>query len=192
MAEEVFYQKRGVRITNESLKLGGIHYPLSSVRSAYIREQPPNRQGPVICIVAGLHFFPGSIAGVVWLMRQKHRYTLCLELENGIVEPLSDKNPDRIAAVQAAISMALNQHLSLRASGVATDRESLRMQLLNAAQQHDGQLSVTEGVIATGKSFETVQTVLEEMRISGFVTLDNDFETGVIVYCFPELLRRKN
>lgn len=191
MSEDFYYRKRGIRVTRDRLELNGGSYALSRIRNVYIREQEPNRKWPLICIGAGLIplglGFPLSIAGVIWLLRQKHRYWLCLELDSGFIEPLASKNLEQVKEVEAALKTALNHYLPAREPSV--DRESLRKQLLSEAQKQGGHLSVTQGVIATGKPFETVQAILEEMRSSGYVTLDNDFLTGVVVYCFPELLQ---
>ncbi|MEM8605443.1 MAG: DUF6232 family protein [Cyanobacteria bacterium P01_H01_bin.121] len=193
MGEQVYYQKRGVKVTSDRLQIRGLSYPLSSIRRAYVQEQEPNRKWPIICIVAGLVpvglGFPISIAGAIWLMRQKSRHSLCLELDYGVVEPLIDKNPYKVIEVQAALGTALNQLQLQGQVSTTSEQENLRVQLLSAAQAQGGQLSVTQGVIATGKSFNVVQMALEEMRRSGFVTMDNDQATGVVVYCFPELLQ---
>jgi hypothetical protein len=65
--------------------------------------------------------------------------------------------------------------------------EELMLGLLRAAQQHGGSLSVTAGVIATGAPFAEVERVLKTMTQSGYVYVDNDPATGVVVYIFKEL-----
>lgn len=59
--------------------------------------------------------------------------------------------------------------------------------LLTAAQKNGGQLSVTQGVAATGLTFSEVEKVLTEMLIDGYVDVGNEPDTGVVIYLFPEL-----
>jgi DNA-binding transcriptional ArsR family regulator len=63
----------------------------------------------------------------------------------------------------------------------------LKHQLLDAAVVLRGELSVTEGVAATGASFEAVEKALNELLETGYVDIDNRPDSGVIVYRFTEL-----
>lgn len=65
--------------------------------------------------------------------------------------------------------------------------EAMRIALVRAAAKHGGRLSVTQGVMATGKAFKAVETALDEMSRSGYVGIDNDADTGAVVYTFGEL-----
>lgn len=65
--------------------------------------------------------------------------------------------------------------------------EELRMSLLRAAAGRGGRLSVTQGVLATGKDFSVVERALDDMLRSGYVGLDNDPDSGIILYRFGEL-----
>ena len=65
--------------------------------------------------------------------------------------------------------------------------DDLMLALLRAAQQHGGRLSVTEGVLETGVPFTEVERVLQTMVNSGYVYVDNDPATGVVVYIFKEI-----
>jgi hypothetical protein len=67
--------------------------------------------------------------------------------------------------------------------------ETFRQKLLEAAAARQGRLSVTEGVLATGKTFDEVETALDEMAKSGYVGIDNHPDTGVVVYTFGQLMR---
>ena len=64
--------------------------------------------------------------------------------------------------------------------------EQMRMTLLGAARRHGGMLSVSQGVMASGRSFKDVEQALDDMAISGFVDIDNDPKSGAVVYTFPE------
>ncbi len=65
--------------------------------------------------------------------------------------------------------------------------ESVQHTLLRAAQSNGGALTVTQGVVATGMSFEAVEEALREMVAKGYVDVDNAPHSGVVVYRFPEL-----
>jgi len=65
--------------------------------------------------------------------------------------------------------------------------ELMRQQLMQAAAQRGGRLSVTEGVMATGKDFTEVEAMLDAMAHSGYVGIDNDPESGVVIYTFGQL-----
>lgn len=64
---------------------------------------------------------------------------------------------------------------------------TLQQALLQAAVTNGGELTVTQAVMATERSFEEVETGLREMVDKGYVDIDNAPGSGVIVYRFPEL-----
>ena len=76
---------------------------------------------------------------------------------------------------------------ALPPSAAATATGSLRIQLLEAAVAKSGVLTVTEGVIATGKTFKEVEACLNRMVDSGYVDVDNRPGSGVVTYVFTEL-----
>jgi hypothetical protein len=80
----------------------------------------------------------------------------------------------------------INQRIANAAA--ASTREPLRQALLQAALKHRGALSVTLGVLETGKSFPEVERVLNDMVASGYVSVRSNPETGVVEYVFRELL----
>jgi len=90
-------------------------------------------------------------------------------------------NQDSTAA-PAAWRGSLRQMIQPRPSD-----DELMLGLLRAAQKHGGRLSVTAGVLETGAPFAEVERVLRAMLQSGYVYVDNDPATGVIVYMFKEL-----
>lgn len=65
--------------------------------------------------------------------------------------------------------------------------EPLTVQLLKAAHANGGNLSVTQGVMATGANFADVEAAMQEMLKSGYVSVINHPETGVVLYHFHEL-----
>jgi hypothetical protein len=84
---------------------------------------------------------------------------------------------------QPALREALKKVLAPR----LTD-DDLMLALLRAAQQHGGRLSVTDGVLATGVPFTEVERLLKVMVNSGYVYMDNDRVTGIVVYIFKEIM----
>ena len=73
---------------------------------------------------------------------------------------------------------------------VATEvtQDTLMVQLLKLAQLHGGQITVTQAVLETGQSFETIEGELKAMVKSGYVDVTNRPGSGVVVYEFPELM----
>ena len=70
---------------------------------------------------------------------------------------------------------------------VAEEPKDLQTLLLHEAEKRDGRLTVTHGVMATGKTFKEVEACLGEMVSSGYVDVDNEPESGVVVYVFAEM-----
>ena len=66
-------------------------------------------------------------------------------------------------------------------------RVNVQQALLKAAQANGGALTVTQGVVTTGLTFEQVEEILREMVAKGYVDVDNAPNSGVVVYRFPEL-----
>ncbi len=62
--------------------------------------------------------------------------------------------------------------------------------LLNAAMREGGRLTVTQAAMITGYSFQQAEQILREMVASGYVDIDNEPDSGIIVYTFPELQAR--
>lgn len=69
----------------------------------------------------------------------------------------------------------------------ALPQQNIQQVMLKAAQANGGALTVTQGVVATGLTFEQVEEVLREMVAKGYVDVDNAPNSGVVVYRFPEL-----
>lgn len=65
--------------------------------------------------------------------------------------------------------------------------EQLMVRLVRAAAKRGGKISVTQGVMDTGASFAEVESTLNGMLKSGYVGIDNDPGTGVVVYTFLEM-----
>lgn len=66
-------------------------------------------------------------------------------------------------------------------------QETLMVELLKAAENRGGKLSVTQGVIETGATFSQVEAALKQMHESGYVAIGNNPENGAVTYIFHEL-----
>jgi TM2 domain-containing membrane protein YozV len=72
-------------------------------------------------------------------------------------------------------------------SGEGDRQNRLMLELLRAAEQRGGKLSVTQGVMDTGESFSKVEATLREMAKSGYIAVHNDPVSGVVMFDFIEL-----
>ena len=62
--------------------------------------------------------------------------------------------------------------------------EQFQVALVQAAEEHGGNLTVAEAVGATGRSFKDVKAQLDEMAVNGFIEMDSD-DAGQVFYRFP-------
>lgn len=62
--------------------------------------------------------------------------------------------------------------------------EELQVSIAQAAEGHGGRLTVAEAVAITGRSFKDVEKELNRMVVDGYIEVENDEETGVLVYVF--------
>ena len=67
-------------------------------------------------------------------------------------------------------------------------KDTLMVRLLRLASLHGGQLTVTQAVMETGRSFEDIEAELKTMVKSGYADVTNRPDSGVVVYEFPELM----
>jgi hypothetical protein len=65
--------------------------------------------------------------------------------------------------------------------------DQLGVKLLKAAYTKNGRLSVTQGVMATGATFAEVEEAFTALLKTGYVSIENDSVTGVVIYHFHEL-----
>ncbi|MGG6294794.1 TM2 domain-containing protein [Leptolyngbya sp. AN02str] len=72
-------------------------------------------------------------------------------------------------------------------SAVVDDDQMAMLKLLTAAKAHNGRITVTEAVMETQLTFARVESLLKEMLRLGYVGIDNDHRTGVVIYRFYEL-----
>jgi len=141
---------------------------------------------------AGLHrFYNGKIGtGLLWFCTGGLfgvGQFVDLFLIPGMVEEhyLKYGKRDRISGETAVYgSPTLVQPYSAPAP---LNHDSFVVQLVKAAETRGGKLSVTQGVVDTGRDFAEVEATLNDLVKSSYVNIDNDPDTGVVVYVFPEL-----
>jgi TM2 domain-containing membrane protein YozV len=140
-----------------------------------------------------LYFFTFGLFGVGQLVDLIRLPGMVTEenMKHAAFRALAEKH-----ALQGGHVRQLSAHAQLGNAGllpvgsVTTDAETsdaLRMQLVQAAAKHGGHLSVTQGVMATGKSFQQIEDTLDDMVKSGYVSIDNDENTGIVIYRFGQL-----
>ena len=66
-------------------------------------------------------------------------------------------------------------------------QKTIIVKLIEAAEAKGGSLTVTQGVKATGLSFDEVEATLKEMLQSNYVRIGNDPISGAVTYYFDEL-----
>jgi TM2 domain-containing membrane protein YozV/predicted transcriptional regulator len=96
---------------------------------------------------------------------------IALKIENAVLRP-----PKYLAARSPKLI-----------DSMPMSRQEMTIELLRVAAAKGGKLSVTQGVMATGMSFQHVEMLLKEMLKSGYVEISNDPETGIVLYEFREL-----
>ena len=68
--------------------------------------------------------------------------------------------------------------------------KDLRTRLLRAAHRGDGRLTLTQAVMETEAGFDEVGLALRALATAGHIDVDNDPDSGVVLYLFPELVGR--
>lgn len=137
--------------------------------------------------LAGIHrFYLGRpVTGVIWL------FTWGLLGIGQLVDlvRLRDMVEDQNILSEGRRQRALDraERKALPPAPARDPAEDLRQALLKAAASRGGSISVTQGVLATGKSFEEVEEALDAMAKKGYADIDNDPKSGVVVYKFGDL-----
>lgn len=136
--------------------------------------------------LAGLHrLYNGKIGtGLLWFCTWG-LFGIGQVIDLALIPNMVEARHQRIRAKLDA-AYGLQEEIALKVA--PPTREQLMMKLLKAAAARGGKISVTQGVMATGCSFTQVETILREMVKSGYVAVDNDPKTGVVIYEFIELL----
>lgn len=99
---------------------------------------------------------------------------------------VSDANVRAGYALHPRVANQLLAQVQAGTAAPAVAVKPLKIKLLEAAIVRGGQISVTEGVAATGAGFEEVEETLRSLVAGGYVDVDNAPGSGVVVYRFTE------
>ncbi len=99
---------------------------------------------------------------------------------------VSDANVRAGYAIHPRVANQLLAQVQAGIPAPAVAVKPLKLQLLEAAIVRGGEISVTEGVAATGAGFEEVEETLRSLVAGGYVDVDNAPGSGVVVYRFTE------
>ncbi len=104
-----------------------------------------------------------------------------------LIPDMASERRIRLLAKSGALrpGMAVGQAVAAQPVTLTTDQKMVR--LLEIAREHGGKLTVPQAVMAMQLSFDEVEALLLEMHRKGYAAMDNDMETGVIVYEFMGL-----
>ena len=116
MAEQIFYDNGGVKVTSARFIVYGETKPLAGFTSVSMLSSSPSRLWPIILIILGIillfcnYFVAGIIIGIiggVWLFLQKPTYHVRVETASGASDALSSKNQKFISDIVNALNDAI-------------------------------------------------------------------------------------
>ncbi|WP_420634463.1 TM2 domain-containing protein [Candidatus Palauibacter sp.] len=110
---------------------------------------------------------------------------LCAIIDLFSIQRWVQESNAQLAAASDPASVPPAASAALPAS--ATADGELESRLLLAAQERGGRITVTQGVLDTRESFDTVRDCLRGMVEDGYADVGNVPDSGVVVYTFGEL-----
>ncbi len=139
--------------------------------------------------LGGLHrLYNGKIAtGLLWLFTWG-LFGIGQFVDLFIIPSMVEEHDFKLRAKLgvSASGVPLSQS-SIAATVIQPTKDKLMVKLVKAAEARGGKISVTQAVIDTEASFSEVEVVLKEMVKTGYVSVENDYLTGVVIYRFNEL-----
>jgi hypothetical protein len=109
MAEQVFYDQGGIKVTSNRLVFGQQTFQLAGITSVRAQEIPPNRKGPIIVMIVGLFctLGIGTIAGIIWMCMQKTTYAVMLVSAGGENPAYTSADKNQIFQIVSAVNDAM-------------------------------------------------------------------------------------
>ncbi len=140
--------------------------------------------------VGGLHrFYNGKyVTGVLWFCTWNLFFLgqmVDAFILPGMVDKYQDKMRKKLGISATGVPLAPQNSISETVSLQTQDQ--LMIALVRAAQARGGSLSVTQAVMDTNRGFSEVEQALTQMVSAGYVSVENDPVTGVVIYRFNEL-----
>ncbi|MDC0832028.1 hypothetical protein AY599_26555 [Leptolyngbya valderiana BDU 20041] len=137
----------------------------------------------------GLHrFYNGQIwTGLLWMIPVIGDLGSFVDLflMPNLVDEYERKAKAKLGLSEAGVPLQPQSVVTQTLPTPTKDQKTVK--LIRAASTHDGQLSVTQAVMATGMSFVETEQLLMELVKTGYVDVDNDPVSGVVMYRFREL-----
>ena len=115
MADSLFYDKGGVRITRTIFEFPGTQYQIRNINAVRQEEKKPDRTGPIICIVIGVLTLAAVIGilpialGIWWWNSQKPTYIIFLNTSSKDLGSYESPNLQEIKEIQSALNAAMAQ-----------------------------------------------------------------------------------
>ncbi|AFY85022.1 protein kinase domain-containing protein [Oscillatoria acuminata] len=140
--------------------------------------------------VGGLHrFYNGKyVTGVLWFCTWNLFFLgqmVDAFILPGMVNKYEDKMRKKLGISATGVPLAPQNSISQTVNLQTQDQ--LMIALVRAAQARGGCLSVTQAVMDTNRGFSEVEQALTQMVSAGYVSVENDPVTGVVIYRFNEL-----
>ncbi|TAG94069.1 MAG: hypothetical protein EAZ09_12255 [Oscillatoriales cyanobacterium] len=115
MADSLFYDKGGVRITRTIFEVPGTQYQIRNINSVTLFTGTPDRRGPIICIVIGVFTLIAVFGillialGIWWWNSQKPTYIIRMNTSARDVDGYESPNLQEIKEIHAALNAAMAQ-----------------------------------------------------------------------------------
>ncbi len=116
MDTNVFYEDGLVKVTRTMFDAGSTQFPIRNIGSVKIRVTPPERKGPIICIVLGVVLLAAFVGifliagGIYWWTTQKNIYWILIVSGSSEQEAYGSADQTTIRKIQSAINQALELH----------------------------------------------------------------------------------